>query len=205
MISRRGVIAAVLALLVSGCSAPSPVKEKAKESENAEPVTGRFAFYQMFLSARSWAPDAEGLRVRNIRLPKIQDTEGKSGAWEAVFVSASRRKARIFTYSAIEGEGNLHKGVFGNVEENWAGPRPQAQPWKIQAFKIDTDMAYGVANEKAKEYVKKNPDKPVSYLLEQTDRHAFLTWRVIWGESVATSNYSIYVDASTGVYVETMH
>ena len=193
-------------LLLAACSSqPTTTKEKAKETETAEPVTARFAFHQMFLSARSWAPDAEGLRVRNIRMAQVKDEAGKSGAWEAVFVSTSRRKARTYTYAVVEGEGNLHKGVFGNIEDNWSGPRPQSQPWNVQAFKVDSDKAYQVALDKSAAYVKKNPDKPVSFLLEQTDRHPFVTWRVIWGESVGTSNYSIYVNASTGDYLETMH
>jgi hypothetical protein len=28
---------------------------------------------------------------------------------------------------------------------------------------------------------------------------------VIWGESAGTSNFSIFVDASTGQYLETIH
>ena len=35
-------------------------------------------------------------------------------------------------------------------------------------------------------------------------RHPYLTWRVIWGTSVATSGYSVYVNASTGEFVEKM-
>src|SRR5438876_151399 len=31
-----------------------------------------------------------------------------------------------------------------------------------------------------------------------------LTWRVIWGDSVGTSNFSVFVDATTGEYLETM-
>ncbi len=202
MIERRLLLLSAAALLAA-CSSPPPAKTKAPEKP-AEPVTGRFAFYQMFPSARAWAPDAQGLRVRSIRIAGVPDKPGASGAWEAVFVSPSRGKARAFTYSAVEGEGNLHEGVFGNIEENWGGPRPQAQPWIVQAFKVDSDAAYEAALKKSAEYVKAFPDKPVSFLLEQTDRHPFVTWRVIWGESVGTSDYSIFVSGSTGEYLEKM-
>ena len=30
------------------------------------------------------------------------------------------------------------------------------------------------------------------------------TWRVVWGDSVGTSNFSVFVDATTGEYLETM-
>lgn len=205
MIPRRAVLALAAAVFSVACSSSTTTTTKTKEPEKpAEPVTARYAFYQMFISARSWAPDVQGLRVRNIRIQDIKTEPGQSGAWEAVFVSPSRAKARAYTYSVVEGEGNLHKGVFGNIEENWSGSRPQAQPWNTQAFKIDSDAAYEAALKKSAEYAKNNPDKPLSFLLEQTDRHAYLTWRVIWGDSVTTSNYSIYVNASTGTYIETM-
>ena len=32
-----------------------------------------------------------------------------------------------------------------------------------------------------------------------------LTWRVIWGDSVSSSDYSVYVDATTGTYLEKAH
>jgi hypothetical protein len=42
-------------------------------------------------------------------------------------------------------------------------------------------------------------------VLEQPRRFANVTWRVIWGESVSSSDYSIYVDGSTGQYLEKAH
>ena len=54
------------------------------------------------------------------------------------------------------------------------------------------------------EFLKANPDKNVSFLLEKNNKFPDLTWRVIWGDSVSTSNYSVFVDATTGEYLETM-
>jgi hypothetical protein len=53
--------------------------------------------------------------------------------------------------------------------------------------------------------MKKYPDKPISYQLEWTGRYPDPAWRVIWGESVGTSDYSVYVDALTGKYLATVH
>jgi len=46
---------------------------------------------------------------------------------------------------------------------------------------------------------------PMSFILEQTSRFPDLTWRVIWGESAASSDYSVYVDATMGAYLEKAH
>jgi hypothetical protein len=182
MMTRRRVLAPLgAAFVLAGC-ASEPQKAVKKEPEKPpEPVTGRYAFYQMFGVARTWAQDIQGLRLRSVRIEQAKDaTDGKAGAWEVTFVSPSRQRARTYT-----------------------GQRGQTIPFNIQAFKIDSDEAYKVAVGKSAEYIKKFPDKPVIFQLEQTPRHPNLAWRVIWGESISTSNYSIYVDASTGAYLET--
>ncbi len=192
--------------MLPACSeSPKPAEARKEPEKAAEPITARRAFQQMYITARGWAADAQGLRCRNVPLAEVKAAEpGKAGAWECTFVSPSQQKMKTYTYSIVEAAGNLHTGVFGNVPENWGGSRPNAQPWTVAAFKIDSNAAYETALKKSAAYVKKNPDKPVMFLLEQTSRHPYLTWRVIWGESISTSNYSVYVNASTGDYLETM-
>jgi hypothetical protein len=119
------------------------------------------------------------------------------------FVSPTKQRSKIYTYSVIEQE-PIHKGVFGGAEEGYSGPRGQATTFPTAALKIDTTTAWEKAAEQSKEYMAKNPDKVITYLLEKTPRHPNPAWRVIWGTSPATSNYSIYVDATTGDYLERM-
>ena len=190
-------------LLLSGCS-DAPKTEKAKEpAKPLEPLTGRQAFQKMYPPARSWVLDATPLRLRSVRL-SAKPEKGKADAWEAVFVSQSLAKSKTFSYSIIEAEGNLHQGVFSGLEESYSA-QAASFPFPIAAIKIDSDQAYDVAAEKSAAYIKKNPDKPITYLLEQTRRFPDVTWRVIWGESVSSSDYSVFVDASTGKYLEIAH
>ena len=194
-------------VLLSACSeAPQKVAEKAPEPP-PEPVSGSKAFFQMYTAARGWASDVQGLQLTSIHLPEVKKVPGKASAWRATFVSAAGKRARPYTYSIIESAGNLHKGVFALNEESWSGPRGPVKPFMIQALKVDSDAAYETAlkkGRKAAEYVKANPDKNVSFLLEHNTKFPDLTWRVIWGESVGTSNFSVFVDATTGEYLETM-
>jgi hypothetical protein len=196
----------LLSLLVSLCAcSEAPKDEKAKEPPKPpEPVTGRQAFQKVYPPARNWALDATPLRVRSVRL-SAKPEKGKADAWEIIFVSPSKGKAKPYTYSIVEAEGNLHEGVFAGLEEAYSGPNGPAFPFPIAAIKFDSDQAYDIAAEKSQDYIKKNPDKPITYLLEQTRMHPDLTWRVIWGDSVSSSDYSIYVDASTGKYLEKAH
>ena len=195
-----------LFLALAGCS-QTPNKTAPKAEEKApEPVGGLSALYQMYRPARNWAADAEVLKMGSIpmREANIKPVPGKAVAWQVTFVSPSRAKARSWTYSVIEGEGTLHKGAFAGLEEAWSGPRGINKTFSMQAVKTDTEAAYKTALGKAAEYEKKNPGKPISFLLESTSKHPDPYWRVIWGESVGTSNFSVIVDAATGLYLETM-
>jgi hypothetical protein len=206
----RGPHAVLIGLLLSlaGCSdAPKtaePPKEAAKPKP-AEPLTGRQAFQRMYPQARAWAADAQPFQLKSIDLADVKPQHGKAGAWQVIFVSATLSKSKSWTYSVLEGPGNLHEGSFAGSEEAWSGPRGQVQPFPVFAIKFDSDQAYETAAAKSEDYLKKNPNKPVIYLLEQTSRFPDLAWRVIWGESISTSDYSVFVDATTGKYLEKMH
>jgi hypothetical protein len=185
--------AAALLLMLAGCSTEPPAPQKKAEEKPAEPVTGRQALQQMFIAARGWAADVQPIKVTGVLLPEV------------LFVSPSQGKARSYTYSVVESEGNLHKGVFAGLDQSWSGPSGETKPFPMAAIQFDSDHAYQTALKKGAEYDKKNPGKPIIFLLEANNKFPDVSWRVIWGESVGTSAFSVFVDASTGAYLETMH
>jgi hypothetical protein len=194
---------AALLLLLAGCSSEPPAAQKKAEEKPAEPITGLQALHAMYVTARAWAPDIQIVRLNSILLPEVKAEPGKAAAWQALFVSASQNKARGWTYSVVESEGNLHKGVFAGQDQSFSVGA--AKPFIMAAVKFDSDKAYETALKKGAEYDKKNPGKPINLLLESNSKFPDVSWRVIWGESAGTSNFSIYVDASTGLYLETIH
>jgi len=195
--------AAALVLSMAGCSTETPAPQKKAAEKPAEPVTGRYALQQMYIAARAWAPDIQIVRLTSIILPDVPPEPGKAAAWQALFVSASQNKARGWTYSVVESEGNLHKGVFAGLDQSSSSGA--AKPFPFAAIKVDSDDAYQTAMKKGADYNKKNPGKPMTFLLEANTKFPDASWRVIWGESAGTSNFSIFVDASTGGYLETIH
>src|SRR5260370_35364116 len=113
----RTWLALPLLLALPGC-AEAPKTDKAEVPETPpEPVTGRQAFQKMYPPARGWALDAVPLQLKSIDLSQVKADKGKTGAWQAIFVSPSRGKSKNFTYSGIEAEGNEHQGVFSGLEE----------------------------------------------------------------------------------------
>ncbi|MBZ5582820.1 MAG: hypothetical protein LAQ30_11585 [Acidobacteriia bacterium] len=195
-------------ITLAACSEATDTTARKEAEKPPEPVTGQSALYKMYQVARTWDREAEVLKMNSIPLADVAPVPGKAAAWEATFTSAAKGKKRSWTYSVIESEGNLHKGVFGGLEESWSGSGGQTSPFLAIACKKDTDEALATARAKgvrAEEYDRKNPGKIISFVLEKIRKYPDPVWRVIWGESVSTSDYSVYVDASTGGYLETLH
>src|ERR1019366_8659919 len=196
------ILACALLLMLTGCSEqPQPAKKK-DPPKPAEPVTGQTALYRMYQVVRSWAPDAQVLKMNSIHLLEGPSAPGEARACAATITSASRGRARTYSYSVIESPGNLHQGVFGGQQEVLDA---RAQPFLIAAVKVDTDAAYKTALGKAGEYDKKNPHLTISMLLERNKQYPNPAWRIIWGESVGTAGLSVFIDASTGEFLETLH
>jgi hypothetical protein len=192
-----------MVLALAGCSEPPKAEKKAPK--NLDPLTGRHAFQQMYPQARAWAPDAQPLEIKSMQLEGVKAPPGKAGAWQVVFVSPGHARAKTFTWSAVEAEGNLHQGVFAGPDESWSGPHGQDQPFLVQAIKVDSDEAYEAAAKKSADFIKKNPNHPVNFIAEYTSRFPNAVWRVLWGESVNSAEYSVFVDASTGQFLERTH
>ncbi len=190
------------ALILAGCSeTPAPEAKKAPEPPPVA-ITGRQAFQLTYGPAHGWATDCQPMHVRSINLPDPKSGDGKAGAWEVLYVSPGRSRQRIYTWSAVEAEGNLHKGVFAGLEESWGGPSSTVKPFLPAALHIDTPEAFHTAIEKSAEYIQKSKTKPqVNFLLESTSRFPDPTWRVFWGESISGAEWSVFIDASTGEYV----
>ena len=195
------ILGCALLLILTGCSESSQ-PEKKEPPKPAEPVTGLTALFRMYQVARSWSSDIQVLKMNSIHLLEVPSVPGQAGAWEVTFTSASKGRARTYTYSAIESPGNLHQGVFAGPEQDLSA---QAQPFLIAAVKVDTDAAYKTALGKAGEYDKKNPHLTISMLLERNKQYPNPAWRIIWGESVGTAGLSVFIDASTGEFLETLH
>jgi hypothetical protein len=192
-----------LATLALAACSESPSESKAKAPEPpAQPITGRQAFQMTYPQARTWAADCQPMRIRSYNLPNPPSAGGKAGAWEILWVSAAKGRQRIYTWSAVESEGNLHKGVFGGLEDSWRGPQGQEKPFAVAALKIDTPDALKTAIAKSGEYLNKPGVKPaVTFLCEYTPRFPDPVWRVLWGNSVSSAQWSVFVDASTGQFL----
>ena len=187
--------------LLAGCSATPPAAEN-KTEPPPEPLTGLSALFQMYQSARaSWALDAQVVKMSSVRMEGVPSAPpGKSVVWEATFYSPSLGRARSYTDSIIEVLPELHKDVFAGPQQEYNGGS-----FPIAAVKKDTESAYQTALAKAGKAVESYAGQPVLILLEKNSKYPDPAWRIVWGESVSTAVISVFVDASTGEYLATMH
>jgi len=194
-------------LFLAGCSEQpaQPPAEAKKEEPKPQPVTGQSALFKMYQVARTWAPDAAVLKLDSVREEGVPDQPGKSGGWEAVFTSEQKAASHVFTWYAIDQEPTIHKGVFAGSEQSYQQVRGATMPFLIADVKIDTDAALATAQAKQEGSDKKTAGQPVIYLLEKPAKFANPAWRVVWGESVSTSSFSVFVDAVSGKFLEIMH
>lgn len=199
MMLKRSMAVLPVLMIAAGCSVEPRV---AAPAAPPEPVSAQSAFHKMFVSARSWARDAQPLRVADIGTDEVKAEKGLAAAWEAVFVSASQGKYRRYIYSVVHRPSrNLRGGVNAEPPENYLPGG--ATPFLVQALKTDSTAAYDTAVKHSDGYAARHPSQPVRFLLERTHRFPGAVWRVYWGESVPTSGFSVFVDATTGEYLGT--
>jgi hypothetical protein len=200
MTRRQILLLAPIALLPGCSSAPSPKTAKEAEKPPA-PITGLHALYQMYTAARAWAQDLQIVRYSSINIAEVPHEDGKAAAWQVVFVSASQKQSRTYTFSVYEASATLHQGLFPDAPQEWSG---NGKPFLIEAAKIDTDKAWEVALKHGADYNAQNPKVPVMYTLG-IEKGSDPDWRVIWGQSAGASNFSVLVDASTGEFIQIVH
>jgi hypothetical protein len=201
-VNRLALTSGGLALcLLAACSAPPPAAEK-KAEPPPEPLTGLSAVFHTYQVARaSWALDAQVVKMSSMRLDGLPSAPpGKASAWEATFYSPSLGRARPYTDSIVELLPDLHKDVFAGPQQEYNGGS-----FPIAAVKKDTESAYQTALAKAGKAVESYAGQPVLILLEKSSKYPDPAWRIVWGESVSTAVISVFVDASTGEYLATMH
>ncbi len=192
-----------LFLLICAMGCNSAPKEVVKQEE---PITGLTALYRAFSTARAWAPDVQILRVSSINLPDIKSAPGHAPAWQVTLVSPSLGQMRSYTYSVVEASATMRKGIFSDNPQSWSRDNSSAKPFIIAAAKKDTDEIFKtvMSQKKAMDYSAKHPGMPVTYLLELNSTSPDAVWRVFWGESAGTSEFSGVVDATTGQFVESL-
>ena len=194
--TRRELLAITPGLLLLNCNDAPKTAEKPPE-----PVTGLHAAYQMFTFARTWAQDLQVVRLTSLQIPEVKRQPGKAAAWQIVFASESLGKVRTYTSSVYDESVTIRKGVFAEAIGDLSSDN---HPFPLPAAETDTDKAWEVSLSHTQKYAAEHIDMPITYILEGDRLVGGPVWRIVWGTSLASSPFSVQVDARTGTYIRTI-
>jgi len=198
-------VAAVL--LLAACSSNPPTQSSSSPSAAKKTVapteyeTGREAFQKMYLSAHSWAIDAQPFRLQSQYSAGAPVSEGKAGVWRASFGSPSRNMMKMFMWSGLVGADAPEKGISFSAEDSWSPANTSTRIFNVGFLKIDSDKAYEVAEQHGgSKLTKSDPQQPVFFLLDWDTSKSQLLWHVIYGESQDNAKLRVTVNASSGEF-----
>ena len=198
-VAAAGVGAANLFQL-TGCD--SQPKAPAEAPPPPEPVSALKAFTAAYGRARSRGGELEILSISNINIQKVPSSEGKSGVWQFQFVSHAQRSIYNVRFAVVDDLPSFREGAWDSGSQGYDPRGQRAKPFPVAAMRCDSTTAYEIAEKEAGDFIEKNEDLPVNFLLEQTDMYQLPTWRVYWGNSLSTAVYSVYVDANQSKFLK---
>lgn len=187
--------------LLGGCSSQSDQPAQKPQPKPVEFQTGRFIFQQLFVAAHGWARDAEPIKMQSMVTPGDKDRDGKSAVWTAYFASPIQRGVKAYTWSQTDAPDFPERGITPGPLDTYNPSNSSTAVFDVRFLKIDSDEAYQVAQKHGGEKVlQKNPDLPISYLLDWNQPTNELIWHVIYGASRGDAKLTVNVDASTGAF-----
>ena len=207
--SRRylGALPGILfAILLAGCeSKPAPQAAPAEQSQPAkkEPTlyTAKQCFASMVNLAQRWQPDALPFHLESELTSETNGQEGKATIWRAYFASASRRSMKTFVCSGSRLASAPASGFTSTAESAYA-PNVPSLMFQASYLQTDSDKAYALAQQHGGEALtKKDPQQPVTYLLDWDGKSKALLWYVIYGKNQSESKGLGVINAATGAFV----
>lgn len=206
MFALRVKATATLAVVFFVCScskSPTPPVSQAeagKSPVSGEPISGKTAFWEMHKAAHAWAVDRVPLSLESKTVPGVKNESGKAAMWTATFGSPRKQEARTYTYSVAAHAPDIIKGVSVGGAIPWSGPTHDALTIDTADFSVDSDSAYQTALAQSTDWLKRHPDKDVSFALGNASRFDGPVWYVLWGDK--KSGHAVYVSAKTGAIVK---
>jgi hypothetical protein len=180
---------------IAGCSSEptKPATSETLQPKAPEAITGSSALYKCYISARTWATDAQPYRAESQPSSDSKGRDGKAAGWLVGFASPAQHATKSFTWS----NGDISHGV----DDTYVPTNSSTQVFNVQFLKTDTDKAFAIAQQHGGDkLLEKAPDTPVLYVLEWDRQANELLWHVIYGADRETAKLRIAVNASTGEF-----
>jgi hypothetical protein len=197
-------LAAVLLVLLSGCSSESnkPAETETPEKKGPDLITGLSAIQRTYLAARGWNADSVPYRLEAVATSDGNGHDGKWAVWRASFASPAQRSEKSYTWSGSAADGAPARGINPGTEDSYSASNASTQVFDRAFLKIDSDKAFEAAQKHGGDKVlEKAPDTPVIYVCDWNHNTNELVWHVIYGASREGAKLTVSVNASTGEFI----
>jgi hypothetical protein len=190
-------------LALAACDSNTAKPPQAKpEPKPVELLTGRAAFYKVFISARNYAADAKPFRIESTPSTDGNGQDGKSAIWRSSFASVTQRAVKSFVWSGSNAPDAPDRGISQGSADVYNPGNASTQVFDAAFLKIDSDQAFTEAQKHGGDKVlEKDPTTPVIYVCDWNHNTNELTWHVIYGSSRDTAKLTVAVNASTGTFI----
>lgn len=191
-----------LALLAACNSNTSKPAETKPEPKPPELLTGRSAFYKVFIAARNYAADVKPFRVASTLTTDGDGHDGKSAIWTSSFASATQHGVKPFIWSGSNAQDAPARGVSPGNEDVYNPSNASTQVFDAAFLKIDSDQAFTEANKHGGDKIlEKDPATPVIYVCDWNHNTNKLIWHVTYGTSREESKLTVSIDATSGEFI----
>jgi len=197
------VSAVLLMFLAGGCnSTPEKPAAPAKPEVKApELLTGRSAFYKIFISGRGYAADVKPFRIESTPTSEDNGQDGKAPIWRVSFASATQRGVKPYTWSGSNLPDAPSRGISPGNEDTYNPNNASTQVFDPNFLKIDTDAAFAEAQKHGGDkVVEKDASTPITYVCDWNHNTNELVWHVIYGPR-ETPKLAVSINASTGAFI----
>lgn len=202
----RGAFFAVLVLavgLLTACQSNEPKPTETKpEVKSTELLTGRAAFYKVFIAARNYAADVKPFRIESILTSDANGHDGKSAVWRSSFASNLQHGVKPFIWSGSNAPDAPARGITPGNEDTYNPNNSSTQVFDVAFLKIDSDQAFTEAQKHGGDRIlEKDPAMPVLYICDWNHNTNQLIWHVMYGESRENAKLTVSIDASSGAFI----
>jgi hypothetical protein len=192
----------ILALLAACTSNPPAAPATQPEPKGPDLLTGRSAFYKVFIAARNYAADVKPFRIESTPTTDANGHDGKSAIWKTSFASATQHGVKPFIWSGSTAADAPSRGVSPGNEDVYNPTNSSTQVFDPGFFKIDSDAAFDTAQKHGGDKVlEKDPSLPVIYICDWNHNTNQLVWHVIYGADRDNAKLTVAVNASTGEFI----
>jgi hypothetical protein len=189
--------------LLAGCNSNPPKPAETKpEPKPPELLSGRSAFYKVFIAARNYAGDVKPFRVQSTPSLESNGQDGKAAIWTTSFASATQHGVKPFIWSSSKAPDAPPSGISPGNEDVYNPGNASTQIFDPAFLKIDSDQAFAVAQKHGGEKILgKDPATPVIYISDWNHNTNELVWHVIYGADRENAKLTVIVNASTGEFI----